>query len=127
MNTTNLTLAITSCALFFSSSMALSQGEDITKLIDAGNDAYKKKDFANAEQNFSNALTQLQSLSTDARLSSCLNGLGLAYEAEGKKDLALDAYKKALAAREATAGASDISLEPIINNLAQLEKSTGDV
>jgi tetratricopeptide (TPR) repeat protein len=118
-----IVLAIIYGALGLVSRSAMAETMDVGHLIEAGELAYKQADFATAEKDFTDAISQLHEADKDARLGTCLNDLGLVYEAQVKKDLALETYKKAVAAKQAATSTTDIALAPLLNNLALLERT----
>ena len=100
--------------------MALADNGDWDKLIDSGQKAYQQKNYAEAEHNFADAAAKAEASGANDTLGLSLNDLALALEAQGKLADAEQMYKRAIAAKEKSAGLDSPTLVPTLNNLALL-------
>ncbi len=93
------------------------------KLEDAGTNAYKKKDFVQAESSLSAAVKEAEGTSA-ANLGTSLNDLGLVYEAQKKYDDAESSFKRSIEVKEKNSSPDSETLIPTLNNLALVYRET---
>jgi len=111
---------------FFGTDPACSRTTQWDKYIDAGNAAYRQRQYARALESFSAALKEAESFGpNDSRLATSLNNLALVYDEQGKYAEAEPLYKRALAILEKAFGPNHSSVATSLNNLAALYCSQG--
>src|ERR1700733_4339719 len=100
---------------------AAANANDWQKLEDAGTDAFRKRDFEQAEKNLLAAVKEADG-TNDKQLGVSLSDLGLVYDAEKKYDQAESCYLISISVKEKTP-ADIASLISTLNNLAILYRS----
>ncbi len=121
--------ALTSLICFFAGSLnqiSFSQDAGWQKLMDAGNAAYKQRDFRAAQQYFSTAIDKSTAENNKAHLARSLNDLGLVLAAQGKTDESESTFKQALSVKVEVFGGDNIELVPSLNNLGKLRSQLSD-
>jgi tetratricopeptide (TPR) repeat protein len=91
--------------------------------IAAGQEAYQRADYAEADNQFMAALKQAEGFGPqDPRLATSLNGLAALYRSLGRYTEAEPLHKRALAIREKALGPDHPDVARSLNNLAALHR-----
>ncbi len=92
----------------------------------AGQEAYQRGDYAEAEKQLTAAVKEAEEFARpDPRLARSLNNLALLYQAQGRHAEAEPLHKRALAIREKVLGSEHPDVAESYNNLAQLYQAQG--
>ena len=94
--------------------------------VAAGDEAYQRGDYAEAEKSWLAALKEAQNFRPeDPRLGASLNDLAMLYATQGKYAEAEPLYNRALAIAEEALGPEDPAVAACLGNLAGLYRTQG--
>ncbi len=104
----------------------LAQGGSWESYIAAGQEAYQRADYAEADKQFMAALKQAEGFGPqDPRLATSLNGLAALYRSLGRYAEAEPLHKRALAIGEKALGPNHADVAQSLNDLAVLYARQG--
>src|SRR5712692_2428468 len=97
---------------------AVGQATPWERYTDAGQEAYRRGHYAEAEKLLRTALKEAEELGeNDLRLAKSLNNLGLVYHTESKYAEAEPLFKRGLAILEKVLGPDHPDVAQVLNNL----------